>query len=450
MPGEPRRDRHPGLAPCQSAIEDLRREILRRDDTIAALRETLKATYHQLPEDSQARLQARKLSEALLNETETPGAHLDIALEFQRRLMPDIPPEGFPGLRVVARPMSRGSVGGDVYDVFDMGNSCVAFFLGDVSCTGLEAALIMTIARMALRAAAFHDYSPAAVLARVNRELSRNTLPSQFMSAFLGILDTETNRLKFVNAAHCPPVLYGPGRFEALDTQGPYCGMFPDSAFAEKATSVAPGEHLLLFTDGLADAADAAGRRYGTGRIHELVRAEPERNAADLLGAIAQDVRLHTGGRPFADDATLLGVDFVPPPSRANCVTIRTEPRLLSRIEDAIQAELDDHNYGERAIFAVRLAVEEAVINAMKHGNKMDKAKAVTVRWSVDDRQASIAVEDEGAGFDLDAVPDPTLDENLETPHGRGIALMKAYMDEVKFNERGNRVQMVKYAPWRA
>lgn len=449
MPAPSRHDPPPAQAPCESALEALRREILRRDDTIAALRETLKATYHQLPADSQARLQARKLSEMLLNETETPGTHLDIALEFQRRLAPDLPDQGLPGVRIASLPLSRGSVGGDVYDVFDMGHSCLAFFLGDVSSRGLEAALIMTIARMALRGATLHDYSPGSVLARINRELVRNTLPSQFMSAFLGIFDTETNSLKFAGAAPCPPVLYGPNRFETLDSEGPYCGMFPDAAFPEKSVTIVPGEHLLLYTDGLLEAAGEERERYGTQRLHDLIRADQGRDAAALVEAVAQEARAHAGGRPFADDATLLGVDFVPPPTSENSATIPTEPKLLSLVEDAIQAKLDEYNYGQRAIFAVRLAVEEAVINAMKHGNRMDKAKEVTVRWSVDDRQACIEVEDEGPGFDLSTVPDPTLEENLETPHGRGIALMKAYMDEVNFNERGNRVTMVKRAPWR-
>ena len=111
-------------------------------------------------------------------------------------------------------------------------------------------------------------------------------------------------------------------------------------------------------------------------------------------------------------------------------------------------ASLQKLNYSERARFAIKLALEEAVINAMKHGNHMDKTRNVTVSYSVDDKKVVISVEDEGDGFDLNAVPDPTLDQYIEASHGRGLMLMKAYMDSVSFNEFGNKVTMVKRAPW--
>jgi len=96
-------------------------------------------------------------------------------------------------------------------------------------------------------------------------------------------------------------------------------------------------------------------------------------------------------------------------------------------------------------LFAIRLALEEALANAIKHGNRYDQSKFVTVTIEIDDRKTVIAVADEGEGFDPRIVPDPTVDENLEKPGGRGIMLMRAYMDDVAYNERGNEVRMVKH-----
>jgi len=104
----------------------------------------------------------------------------------------------------------------------------------------------------------------------------------------------------------------------------------------------------------------------------------------------------------------------MPREAKEERVVIPSEPMQLARVESLILSRLEALNYGERALFAVRLALEEAVINAIKHGNRMDKARHVTITYSVDSRQCVIGVEDEGPGFDPKAVPDPTADENLE------------------------------------
>lgn len=106
--------------------------------------------------------------------------------------------------------------------------------------------------------------------------------------------------------------------------------------------------------------------------------------------------------------------------------------------------ELDRHGYDEAAAFAVKLALEESLNNAIKHGNELDPQKTITIEYQVDGTQVKVAVADQGLGFDPAAVPDPRADENLEKPCGRGIMLMRAYMDEVCYNMCGNRVEMVK------
>jgi len=101
--------------------------------------------------------------------------------------------------------------------------------------------------------------------------------------------------------------------------------------------------------------------------------------------------------------------------------------------------------YDEDHRFAVRLAFEEAMVNAMKHGNKMDPSRSVTLSYRVSPERVEIRVADEGPGFDPGGVPDPTADENLNKPCGRGIMLMRCYMDEVAYSSSGKEVRMVKY-----
>ena len=114
-------------------------------------------------------------------------------------------------------------------------------------------------------------------------------------------------------------------------------------------------------------------------------------------------------------------------------------------VAERIVKPLEDLVYSPRDIFAVRLALEEALANAMKHGNRMDPNKRVHICCRIDPAQVWIEIADDGDGFRLDEVPDPTSEENLERPCGRGIMLMRSFMSSVEYNDVGNRVVLVKH-----
>ncbi|MBD3675244.1 MAG: ATP-binding protein [Planctomycetaceae bacterium] len=114
-------------------------------------------------------------------------------------------------------------------------------------------------------------------------------------------------------------------------------------------------------------------------------------------------------------------------------------------VQERIITCMESISYSDRDIFGMRLALEEALVNAIKHGNGMDPNKEVHVSCHVDETAARITIRDEGEGFDPDDVPDPTDEDNLEKPGGRGIMLMKAFMTEVTYCEGGNTVILVKH-----
>jgi len=126
-------------------------------------------------------------------------------------------------------------------------------------------------------------------------------------------------------------------------------------------------------------------------------------------------------------------------------VILESRPSAIDGLFRDITVEMKANGYGEEDIFAVHLAVEEAFINAVRHGNRMDPQKSTRIEYSVDSRKISVSLTDEGEGFDPEAVPDPRNGENLLKTSGRGLLLISSYMDEVRFNDRGNRVQMTKY-----
>jgi serine/threonine-protein kinase RsbW len=131
------------------------------------------------------------------------------------------------------------------------------------------------------------------------------------------------------------------------------------------------------------------------------------------------------------------------PPITAE-VTIPSDLSEARRLQDEIEAALQTARYTDRDIFSIKLALEEALVNAIKHGNQMDPDKSVTVTYTVTPERFEIRITDEGPGFNPSDVPDPTAPENLERPCGRGLLLIRNFMNEVAYHGKGNIVTMLK------
>jgi serine/threonine-protein kinase RsbW len=131
-------------------------------------------------------------------------------------------------------------------------------------------------------------------------------------------------------------------------------------------------------------------------------------------------------------------------PGHSADVTIPSDPVEARRVQEEIERQLRQNRFCDHDIFGIKLALEEALINAIKHGNQMDRGKKVRIAYHILPDRFDIHISDEGNGFDPCDVPDPTAVENLERPSGRGLMLMRYYMSEVTFNASGNSVRMCK------
>lgn len=125
------------------------------------------------------------------------------------------------------------------------------------------------------------------------------------------------------------------------------------------------------------------------------------------------------------------------------CV-IQSDMQQAEIVKQAVLQEVERCRFRKEARFAIKLALEEALCNAIKHGNKNDPSKNVTVRYAVTPEMAVVIVRDEGGGFIPDNIPDPTSLDRLPLPDGRGILLLRAYMDKVEFRDRGREVYFMK------
>ncbi len=137
-----------------------------------------------------------------------------------------------------------------------------------------------------------------------------------------------------------------------------------------------------------------------------------------------------------------------PQPRYDVSVMLTGDRAQIDQVEQDIMAQLEDFAYTKASRFAVKLSIEEAVANAFNHGHRhLPPGVPVRLEYSLAPDQVRIAVEDQGPGFVPADVPDPTMDENIEQPSGRGIMLIRAYMSSVAFSGTGNRIEMTYKKP---
>ena len=135
------------------------------------------------------------------------------------------------------------------------------------------------------------------------------------------------------------------------------------------------------------------------------------------------------------------------PISYATRVTIPSDLDVARELQTQIEHHLQAASgFTEMDIFSIKLALEEAIVNAIKHGNQMDRSKSVQVAYRVEPHRFDIMIVDEGPGFDPEDVPDPTAPENLERTCGRGLLLMRHYMSDIRYLGCGNTVVMSKWS----
>ena len=232
---------------------------------------------------------------------------LNEAREIQRGLMPRRMPH-LAGFSVANAWQPAHDVSGDYLGAFKLSENRAALCVADVAGKGFPAALLMSNMQAALKSFASESISPSDLCTKLNRLMCSNTPLRKFVTCFYGDLDVLNRRLTFTNAGHNPPMLMSHnGECIQLEDGGPVLGAFDGSAYAERTVQLYSGDKLLLFTDGVTEARNAAGEEFGEQRLHECLRAYPGRNAAELRAIVLDEVREFCDCK-FDDDAALMVV----------------------------------------------------------------------------------------------------------------------------------------------
>ena len=228
------------------------------------------------------------------------------AAEIQRGLLPTGAP-GVAGLELAGHNAPSRGVGGDYYDFLPGEDGSVTLVLGDVCGKGMAAAMMMSALQARVHLLTETGGDLGTFLARLNRSLAARCPANRFVSLFVATIDPGTGAMTSCSAGHNPPLLRrAGGAIEVIQGGGPVLGILPDAAFTPVRHTLEPGDVLLIYSDGLTEAADDAGREFGTERLSQILATCADSPPAAIVARVLAEVGRWTAGTPLADDLTLV------------------------------------------------------------------------------------------------------------------------------------------------
>jgi serine phosphatase RsbU (regulator of sigma subunit) len=218
---------------------------------------------------------------------------------------------GFPGYDLYGRSLPAEVVGGDVFDFIPLGERILGVAVADSSGHGLPAALQARDVIIGLRMGLSEDLKVTKTIEKLNRVINTSRLATRFVSLFYGELEISGNFI-YCNAGHNPPLLLHKGRFRELDQGGLILGPNPEAYYDRGFVTMEPGDVLTLFTDGVIETLNQAGREFGLERLKQLILTHQAESAYDLVQRLFEALETFHGGRRALDDRTLVAIKKLP------------------------------------------------------------------------------------------------------------------------------------------
>ncbi|MBD3393313.1 MAG: SpoIIE family protein phosphatase [Chitinivibrionales bacterium] len=381
---------------------------------------------------------------------------LALARQVQRSTLP----QGAPivdGLKIDVTYHPIEAVGGDVYDFIPFSDSKTAIFVGDASGHGLPSAFVSTISKMSLYNNTRAEIAPAKLLDRMNHDLLGNIRTTHYLTSVCAVFDTSENSITYARAGHpMPIVIRNTGEVFHLGAIGTFIGILESAAYEQRKFLLRKGDRCYFCTDGIYEVmenGDSASGVLGFKAFSDIVASVNQLPFQDIIPALRDRLARYT----YEDDYTLIVVEITEdrpfdiaeslpgfrPNDDLSFISFSAYSEMSNQLE-ALLAAMAKLAYDERDRKAVRLCINELVVNALEHGNGNADGRRVTLAYTADHDAVRFCVVDEGNGFDMGSLPDPTMADNLNKEGGRGLYLVRQFADEVGQNARGNGVFVVK------
>ncbi|MBN1575747.1 MAG: ATP-binding protein [Chitinispirillaceae bacterium] len=397
-------------------------------------------------------------TQRLTDQTNPPDSDSALARKMQSAMMPHHLPSS-EELELNMRCFPGEKTGGDLFDVIRISEEVLVFLMFDAAAAGMKAILVSAMAKLCFTNHIRQRLSPSAVVDRVNEELLRDVASDLHLTAFFGYLDLHDNELTYCNIGRVRPVIFRREgmTIELLSRHGRGIGKAADGIGGEACTHLGQGDCLVLFTDGfyrLFGGGGSIGLKAGGEFIRSVLstasasvlmtRIEEKHAASALKSAVEDDISiicaemLTQSRRNQIKERLGFGVNEIVYLQFINYL------EEMDRAASFILSAMDVAGYPDEFIRKMKIVLTELLVNAIVHGNRRDSMKKVVIGHNIDRGRAVISIVDEGEGFDPSIIPDPTLPENLDRPWGRGLFIVRHYVDSISFNTAGNRVTIVK------
>ncbi len=378
---------------------------------------------------------------AVTAEKERIGAELDIATHIQASMLPCIFPP-FPDRQefdIFASMDPAKEVGGDFYDFFMVDDTHLAVVVADVSGKGVPAALFMVIGKTLIKDHTTPGRDLGEVFTQVNDLLCEGNGEGLFITAFEGVLDLETGELRFVNAGHEMPFIYKKGERFAPHKIRPGFVLAGMEGMRYKMGSVtlAPGDKLFQYTDGVTEATNSENELYGMERLEAVLNRNADAAPDALLPAVKADIDAFVGQAPQFDDITMLCLEFKKMMrSDPNELTLEATLENIPAVTAFVDERLEALDCPMKAQTQIDIAIDELFSNIARYAYDPATGPA-TVRVDVDNDPMAVRITfiDQGRPYDPLAQTDPDVSLSAEERQigGLGIFMVKKSMDDVKY-----------------
>ena len=368
--------------------------------------------------------------EKLTQERVENDVQLTVARKIQNGLVPEKAELAGEGFRISAITRPAKGVGGDFYDCFRRDDGNVCLIMGDVSGKGISGAIFMAMVKTIIREKLMADLSPAETLNQTNRVLIDQNPEGLFATVFTAILDPLSGVLRYANAGHTPPILLGNDVVILRPESGCPVGLFDDAEFADEQMTLAPGQGLFLYTDGVTDAINPQHVLFGMNRLTETLEKEPfaadqTDETLDRLLRALDDYR--EGVEPFDDTAAMiLGVTDAPGGEELQPVPVSLD--TFAEIKKAVFALCGDNEETRMAL----LACDETLANIVQYSGATELAFGCGKQGD----SLRVTFRDNGIAFDpTAAAADEKEFEDLDSG-GMGLRLIRQTASSVRYERK--------------
>ena len=366
------------------------------------------------------------------------AARIDKELEFAKEIQYSALPSVFPpypnrkDFEIYAHMITAKEVGGDFYDFYMLGDSTLAFMIADVSGKGIPAAMFMMQAKTIIKDLAESGLELSEVFATANKKLCENNDAGMFVTAWMGILDLKTGRLKFVNAGHNPPLVrQADGEFVYLKARsGMVLAGMDGVKYRLNELKLSPGDRIFLYTDGVTEATDENNRLYGEERLLETVNQNIVKNTQLLCEAVKDDVDRFVGDAPQFDDITMLSVELRYIRS-GNSITVIADDKSMIPVSEFAKSLTEKLTVVPKIANKVSIAVDEIYSNIVNYSG----ADLATISYEIKDGRLYMTFTDDGIPYNPIKAeePDVTLSAEERKIGGLGIFMVKKMTESMEY-----------------